>query len=38
MALEMKQEGEKGHQLVPANAMAMICSYESLFAKNASAR
>jgi len=38
MALEMKQECEKCRQPVPANAMAMICSYECTFAKNVLAK
>ena len=31
MALEMKQECEKCHQLLEANGMAIICSYECTF-------
>jgi uncharacterized protein len=31
MALEMKKECEKCHQVLPANGMAMICSYECTF-------
>ena len=31
MALEIKQECEKCHQELPANGIAMICSYECTF-------
>jgi hypothetical protein len=31
MALQMKPECEKCHHELPANAMAMICSYECTF-------
>jgi hypothetical protein len=34
MALEMKKECEKCHQPVPANATAMICSYECTFCEH----
>jgi hypothetical protein len=31
MALQMKPECENCHQALPANGMAMICSYECTF-------
>jgi hypothetical protein len=38
MALEMRTECEKCHQPLPANGMAMICSYECTSARNVPVR
>ncbi|HKD82471.1 MAG TPA: DUF1272 domain-containing protein [Candidatus Angelobacter sp.] len=37
MALQMKSECEKCHQALPADGMAMICSYECTFCEACSA-
>jgi hypothetical protein len=37
MALEMRTECEKCHQPLPANGMAMICSYECTFCEKCAA-
>lgn len=37
MALLMKPECEKCHQQLPANGMAMICSYECTFCEKCAA-
>jgi uncharacterized protein len=37
MALEMKKECEKCHQALPANGMAVICSYECTFCEKCAA-
>ncbi|HEY2361812.1 MAG TPA: DUF1272 domain-containing protein [Candidatus Angelobacter sp.] len=37
MALQMKSECEKCHGTLPANASAMICSYECTFCESCSA-
>ena len=38
MALQMKPECEKCHQPLPANGMAMICSYECTFCEKCADR
>jgi len=37
MALEMRKECEKCHQVLPMDGMAMICSHECTFCENCAA-